>query len=121
MPSIDLLRGVYLEERVYSDADTVHKMGQIKPGDIVHLIEEYNGWYRVDPEGSNAPSLLPPHNNDGSDGPPWDYNEWWVKDRPDGLFGPVEVPVPEPEPEPEPGDEPSDEEIARVIRFLFGK
>lgn len=89
MPQIDLWRKVLDNERAWSGTDGVHKMGWLRPDDIVHLIEEYHGWYRIDYENSETVDLDPPSSS---------YPEHWVKDRPDGqpmpLFGPTRIPAP---------------------------
>lgn len=109
MPTVDLYRGVYSDEQVYEDAGGVHKMGHIRAGDNVHLIEEYGGWYRIDPSESEAPDLYPAHDVGWSPGEPVpldpqdaDYKQWWVKDREEPqLFGPWHEDEEEPPTEPE--------------------
>lgn len=121
---IDLYREVGYDVRVWNDAGGVHKMGWLRKGDVVHLYKRYGqDWYRINPDNSDAPYLLQPHNVDGEVAPPneADYREYWVQDQPDGLFMPVGQDSDEPDVEPEePSTTPTDAEIGRVVRFLFG-
>lgn len=91
MPLLEppLVRQVNLDERVWERVNGAHKQGWLRPGDIVVLVEEYAGWYRIDAEESIADELEPASAS---------YPEHWVKDNDLGLFGPVDPTPPVEEP-----------------------
>lgn len=95
-----LVRKVGIKEYIYATIGGPHKMGELLPGDIVVLDARYNeNWYHIDVEASQLsdPDLKPPHQVDGSTTPSangsFAYDDYWVMDRPDGLFLPVDAEV----------------------------
>jgi hypothetical protein len=106
MAEIDLYAVVKQTTDVRDDAAGNHDMGNVHPGERLHLVEKYNKngqlWFRAD----NLERFVQPG-----------YNETWVNGKDIGFEA-------EPPPLP-PGDyAPSAEDLfaaRRVIAFLLGK
>jgi hypothetical protein len=108
---VDFLLDIHGSVRAWSDRHAVHKMGWLRQGDVVHVSQEYRGWFKFE-IASGGGDLLP---TDAS------YPDYWVKQADLVVQPPTPDPDPEPEPEPDPVDRPSDAQIGAVVRFLFGK
>ena len=87
---------VVADERAWANVRT-HKMGWLRPGDIIEIFELYTGWTQFRPiEGCK--DLIPL--TEGV------YDQYWIDPDSESSFSQDETePVPEPPvPEPEPGD-----------------
>lgn len=103
---------VIADERAWANVRT-HKMGWLRPGDIIEIDQLYSGWTRFQPiEGCEE--ILPLTGG---------YNEYWIDPDSEASFEPYGTePLPGPEPEPEPGDKVSftkaGEALDTLARFL---
>jgi len=101
---------IYGDVRVWADRHKVHKMGWLREGDVIDILNEYHGWYRFIPHSGCADLVEP----DAV------YAEYFVKAA-DMVAAPEEQ---------EPGEDPLPTEISDaqlgaafriLVNFIFGR
>ncbi len=122
MPTMDKWFNVNEDAQIWSGhSDNHQKQGWLRAPAAIRAIDYYGGSYQfvevlVDEELGGRDERDPATTN---------YPQYWIRETSVSILpfipDPDPEPEPDPEPTPEPGDDPSDSEIARVIRYLFGR